>query len=310
MVAESGVPYETSDTVMRLPELPRRIAILGGGDIAAEFAHVFHAFGAAVTVVHRGPRLLRHHDESLAEAFTRHLAGVLDLRLDTQLTGLREEAGALVLQLAGSPGASTVEVDTLLVATGRIPNGDRMNLAAAGIATHPDGRIAVDPFQRTSVDGVFALGDVSSPYALKHVANREAKVVGHNLAHPDDMISTDHRFVPSAVFTRPQLASVGRTEQQCRADGLDYAVGVRSYADVAYGWALEDTTGFCKILAERRTGRLLGAHILGPQASSLIQPLIQAMAFGLDARSMAGGQYWIHPALPEVVENALLALEL
>jgi mycothione reductase len=134
-------------------------------------------------------------------------------------------------------------------------------------------------------------------------------VVAHNLLHPDSPRASDHRFVPSAVFTDPQIAAVGRTEAQCRDEGLDVAVSVQNYGDVAYGWAMEDTTGFCKVLAERGSGRLLGAHIIGPSAATLIQPLIQAMSFGLDARTMACGQYWIHPALPEVVENALLGLD-
>jgi mycothione reductase len=205
---------------------------------------------------------------------------------------------------------TAVHGDCLLVAAGRIPNGDRLDLAAAGIPTHADGRIVVDEWQRTPAEGVYAFGDVSSPWQLKHVANHEARVVAHNLLHPDEPRRSDHRVVPSAVFTHPQIAAVGRTEAQCRADGLDYAVKVQAYGDVAYGWALEDTTGLCKVLAERGTGRLLGAHLIGPQASSIIQPLVQAMSFGLDARSMAEGQYWIHPALPEVVENALLGLDL
>jgi mycothione reductase len=205
---------------------------------------------------------------------------------------------------------TVVRGDLLLVATGRVPNGDRLDLPEAGIPTHPDGRIVVDDQQRTPVDGIFALGDVSSPYQLKHVANHESRVVQHNLLHPDEPCSTDHRFVPSAVFTDPQIASVGLTEAECRAEGLDYAVKVQAYGDVAYGWAMEDVTGFLKVLAERGTGRLLGAHVMGPQASTVIQPLIQAMTFGLGAREMAIGQYWIHPALPEVIENALLGLDL
>jgi mycothione reductase len=116
--------------------------------------------------------------------------------------------------------------------------------------------------------------------------------------------------VPSAVFTDPQIASVGRTEAQCRAMGLDYVVKVQEYSDIAYGWAMKDTTGFCKLIADRGSGRLLGAHVMGPQAATVIQPLIQAMSFGLGARAMATGQYWIHPGLPEVVENALLGLDL
>jgi len=306
-IIESGLPYETSDTVMRLDTQPERLVIVGGGYIAAEFAHVFSALGTQVTVVVRGSRMLRSHDETISTAYTELISQRLDVRLATQVREVTGRPGALRVAL---DDGSEVAADTLLVATGRIPNGDRMNLGAAGIATHSDGRIEVDRFQRTSADGVWALGDVSSPWALKHVANREAKVVGHNLTHPDDLVETDHRHVPSAVFTEPQVASVGETEDMVRMSGLDYTVKIQRYGDVAFGWAMEDTTGLCKVIAERATGRLLGAHLMGPQASSLIQPLIQAMSFGLGAREMATGQYWIHPALPEVVENALLGLEI
>ena len=116
--------------------------------------------------------------------------------------------------------------------------------------------------------------------------------------------------MPHAVFTSPQIASVGLTEEQARADELRYVTATQDYAGIAYGWAMEDTTGFAKLLADPGTGLLIGAHIIGPQASTLIQPLIQAMSFGLDARAMARGQYWIHPAMPELVENALLKLPL
>jgi mycothione reductase len=216
-------------------------------------------------------------------------------------------SGAVEVELSDG---TVLRGDTLLVATGRVPNGDRLDLEKAGIPTHPDGRVVVDEHQRTPVEGIFALGDVSSPFQLKHVANHEAKVVGHNLVHPDALRTTDHRFVPAAVFTKPQIASVGRTEEECRAAGLDIIVKIQAYGDVAYGWAMEDRTGFCKVIADRGTGELLGAHVMGAQASSIIQPLIQAMSFGLKAREMATGQYWIHPALPEVVENALLGLDL
>ena len=130
-----------------------------------------------------------------------------------------------------------------------------------------------------------------------------------NLAHPDDLMAADHRYVPSAVFTHPQLATVGLTEEQVREQGLDYVRAVQAFGDVAYGWAMEDTTGLVKLLADRRTGRLLGAHLMGPQSSSLVQPLVQALSFGQTARDVARGQYWIHPALAEVVENALLKLK-
>ena len=166
----------------------------------------------------------------------------------------------------------------------------------------------VDQYQETVVPGIYALGDISSPYALKHVANHEARVVRHNLRNPDDRWITDHRFVPAAVFTEPQIAAVGLTEEQAKRRGIAYVVGRRDYGGTAAGWAREDSNGFVKVLADPATGLLLGAHVIGPEAATVIQPLIQAMSFGQKARDVARGQYWIHPALSEVVENALLAV--
>ncbi|HZY76165.1 MAG TPA: mycothione reductase [Jatrophihabitantaceae bacterium] len=307
VVAHSGVPFHTSDTVMRLDDLPERVAILGGGYIAAEFAHVFSAFGAHVTVIARGAPLLRHLDHEVAELFTEQVADRWDLRLSNVVTAVSGDANGVRLELGDG---SVVEADLLLVAAGRVPNSDRLNLAAAGVDVHPDGRIVVDAHQRTSVPHIWALGDVSSEHQLKHVANHELRVVAHNLAHPDDLVESDHRFVPSAVFTHPQLAGVGMTEELARAAGRRYVTAVQGYGSTAYGWAMEDTHSVCKLIADPETGQLLGAHLMGEDASILIQPLIQAMSFGLGVREMARGQYWIHPALTEVVENALLALEI
>ena len=305
-------PYETSDTVMRLPELPGSMIIVGAGYVAAEFAHVFSAYGTAVTVVGRSDALLRHEDAEISSRFTQALGERVDLRLQhTVREARRADSGAITLDLEGPGGTTTVTADVLLVATGRIPNGDRLDLDRTGVARDDDGYVVVDEFQQTTRPGVFALGDVSSHHQLKHVANHEARVVQHNLLHPTAMIAADHRFVPHAVFSSPQVASVGLTEEQAFDDGVAYVVGRTEYAATAYGWAMGETGDHVvKLLADPTTGLLLGAHLIGPEASSLIQPLIQAMSFGLRADEVARGQYWIHPAMAEVVENALLALPL
>ncbi len=310
VIAESGVDFHTNDDIMRLPELPDRVVIVGSGFIAAEFAHVFSGLGSAVTVIARGPRLLRAQDETISQRFTEVVSDRWEVRLNTEVVVAREiGTGGVELELTDG---STVAGDVLLVATGRTPNGDQLDVESAGLTLDEGGRVPVDQYQRTPVRGIYALGDVSSQYLLKHVANHEARVVQANLLSGWDSPTTasDHRFVPGAVFSRPQVASVGLTEDQARQRGIDVAVKVQTYGDVAYGWAMEDTEGLCKLIADRATGLLVGAHIVGYQASALIQSLITAMSFSIPAREMARGQYWIHPALPELIENALLGLEL
>ncbi|AYY15543.1 mycothione reductase [Actinobacteria bacterium YIM 96077] len=304
------LPYHTSDTVMRLEKLPRRMTILGGGFVAAEFAHVFSSLGVEVTVVARSGSLLRAEDAGISARFTELARHRWDVRLHTKVVHAEQDGQVSRLQLEGPRGEEVLETDVLLVATGRRPNTDQLDVAATGLQTRDGGHLVVDEYQRTTVDGIWALGDISSPWTLKHVANHEQRVVQHNLLYPDELVASDHRFVPHAVFSSPQIAAVGLTEQAARERDLDYVVATQDYSDVAYGWAMENTTGFAKVLADPRSGTLLGAHILGPQAPTLIQPFIQAMSFGLDARTMARGQYWIHPALPELIENALLKLPL
>jgi mycothione reductase len=304
------VDVYTNENVMRLADLPRRMVVLGSGFVATEFAHVFSSFGVQVTLVARYDRLLRGEDEAISARFTDLARDRWDVRLNRKAVRAERAGGLVRLHLEGPLGADVVEGEVLLVAVGRRPNSDLLNLAATEVVTHADGRVVVDGTQRTSVEGIYALGDISSRFQLKHVANHEARVVRHNLLHPDAPREADHRFVPHAVFTAPQIASVGITEQEARARDVRYVTSTQEYAGIAYGWAMEDTTGFAKLLADPATGQLLGAHIIGPQAPTLIQPLVQAMSFGLDARSMADGQYWIHPAMPELVENALLNLPL
>jgi mycothione reductase len=308
-VIECGVPYHTSDSIMRIADVPEHLIIVGGGFVACEFAHIFSALGSHVTLMIRGSTLLRGHDDDIAMRFTDIASKKWEVRSHLEVADARRVGEAVEIRC---DDGSTLRGDALLVATGRVPNGDLLDAEQAGVKVTARGQVVVDEYQRTSARGVFALGDVSSDYQLKHVANHEARVVKHNLLQDwddtDALMPSNHSYVPSAVFTDPQIASVGLTENQARAKGFNVKVKIQDYADVAYGWAMEDTAGIAKIVVDDDTGLILGAHIMGHQASSLIQPLTQAMAFDLRAQDMARGQYWIHPALPEVVENALLAL--
>ncbi len=300
------VPFHTSDTVMRIDEVPERVLILGGGFVGAEFAHVFSSFGAQVTIINRSDRLLRAEDDDVSTLYTELARERWALRLDTLVTRLEPDGDGVRAHL---DDGSTVAADLLLVAVGRRSNSDLLDLDRAGVEVDARGLVVVDDQQRTNVEGVWALGDVSNTFQLKHVSNAEARTIRHNLRHPDDLVATDHVNVPSAVFSHPQVASIGLSEADALARGIPHVVGRYDYGGTAYGWAMEDETSFAKVLADPVTGLILGAHVLGPQASVLLQPIVQAMSLGQRAHDVARGQYWIHPALTEVVENALLDLE-
>lgn len=305
-----GVTNHTNEDVMRLDELPKSLTIVGGGFIAMEFAHVFDALGTDVTIISRSP-LLRPLDEDLRDPFNEIATQRYTTHIGRTVASATEDGGQVTLTLDDD---TQVTSDALLIATGRIPNSDTLNVAAGGIETHDDGRVKVDEFGRTTAEGVWSLGDLSSPYQLKHVANAEMRAVTHNMLATwrgnDALVPMPHDHVPSAIFTHPQIATVGLTEQQAIEAGHDVTVKVQNYGDVAYGWALEDSTGLVKLIADRSTGKLLGAHYMGPQASTLIQQMITVMAYDLDLREFPRSQYWIHPALAEVTENAILGLDL
>ena len=306
-LAECG--FHTSDTIMRLDDLPERLLVIGAGYIAAELGGVMGAFGSEVTFLLRGGTFLRREDHEISRRFTAAYANRFDVRLNTRLTGARREGDEVLISLIDADGAPTeVRGDALLVATGRRPNSDQLDAQAGGIAVDSRGFVITDTQLRTSVEGVWALGDITNPVQLKHVANHEARVVRHNLTRADNPMTVDHRFIPHAVFGYPQVASVGLTEMECRRREIPYVSHTRPYAAAAYGWAMEDTASAAKMIAHRETRRLLGAHIIGPQAPTLIQQLIQGMHFDLTVDQMARGQYYIHPGLPEVVEQALLEL--
>jgi mycothione reductase len=304
----AGAPYLTSDTVMRLDKLPRSMIVLGGGFIAAEMSHIFGSLGTRVTIVTRGQFLLTRHDTDVRAGFTDVYRERFDLRLGATVERVDTTRKGIRVSLSTPAGLQTAEGETLLIATGRVPNSDRLDVAAAGIETDSHGHVKTDDTYATSVPGIWALGDLANHFQLKHMANAEARLVRHNLLHPYQPKRAQFTLVPSAVFADPQIASAGATEQELQAAGRPYRTATRRYGDTAYGWALEDTTGFVKVLADPGSRLLLGAHIVGPQAATLIQPLIQAMCLGNTIEQVAGDVLYIHPALTEAVEQALLEL--
>jgi mycothione reductase len=303
-----GVGYLTSDDVMRIEQLPASMLVVGGGYVAAEMSHIFGALGTRMTIVERSEHLLSSHDLDVRARFTEIYRGRFDLRLESVVEQVSASPTGVRAELSSPGGTVAVEAERLLVATGRTPNSDRLDVGAAGIATDEHGHVRIDEYYRTNVDGIWALGDLTNHIQLKHLANAEARTIRHNLLHPAELRKLVFDSVPAAVFADPQVASIGATEQQLRAEGRTFVAGVRQYSKAAYGWALEDTTSFVKVLADPETRLLLGAHVIGPQASILIQPLVQAFYLHNTVDEVASGVLYIHPALGEVIEQALLEL--
>jgi len=302
------VPFHTSDTIMRIARRPEHLVVLGGGFIAVEMAHVFEALGSKVTIVNRSHVLMRAEDHDVAARFTEVSAGRFDLVLGARLQRVESTATGVRVIVEVDGATRSIEGDELLVAAGRIANSDQLRVEAGGIEVDDAGNVKVDRFGRTTAPGVWALGDINGRHQLKHMANGEARAVRHNLMHPDDLREYDSRPAPHAVFSNPQIGAVGSTEAEAIASGEPYCAITHAYGDAAYGWAMEDTTGFCKLIGDPRTRRVVGAHVIGYQASMLVQLVVQGMHLGNTADEMALGQVWIHPALSEVVEQALLKL--
>ncbi|WP_087484517.1 mycothione reductase [Brachybacterium massiliense] len=303
----------TSDTIMRIAQLPASLAILGSGVIAVEMAHIFASLGVEVTLIARSAQLLRAADADVSARLTEILGDRLRLETELSTTSVRRTGEGIELRGLRDGAGVRVQAEELLVAVGRRPNSDLLDVAAAGIDTAEDGRVRVDEHQRVLgagevLEGLWAFGDLSSAEQLKHVANHEQRIVRHNILHPEQLRRSDTMPIPSGVFTHPQIAWVGLDEESARRSGRRVKVAVQEYASIAYGWAMEDSTGFAKIIADAETTEILGAHLIGPEATTLVQLLIQAMSTGQTARDIATTQYWIHPAMPELIENALLQL--
>jgi mycothione reductase len=305
------VPYFTSDDVMRLPALPKRLIILGGGFIANEMAHIFGGLGSEVVIVNRSARLMTAEDDAVSQRYTEVAAQHYELVTGATLREVRSGAdGGIAVDVEQAGERRTLHGDTLLVALGRVLNGDLLDAHLTGVAIGEHGAIPVDTFGRTNVADIWALGDVNGRHQLKHMANGEARVVAHNLVQrrASDRQRFESRPAPHAVFAHPQIGAVGLTERAALQAGIPHVAITHEYGGAAWGWALEDTTSFAKLIGDPTTGLLLGAHIIGPQASTLVSLLVQGMYLGNTVEQMARDVVYIHPAPSEVVEQALLKL--
>jgi mycothione reductase len=303
----AGVPYLTNESLLELKEKTENLIIIGGGYIAVEYGHFFAAMGTKVTILEMADRLVLSEEPEIA--------GLLEKKLKERMrvfTGARVEEvsrggeGVVVLTRgAASDDAVKHTAQHILVAVGRVSNADTLNLPAAGIEADGRGFIKVNARLETNRKNIYAVGDVIGRAMFTHMANREAAVVAHNVLHGAKM-EVDLDTVPHAVYSHPQIASVGLTEAEA-GKGRKIAVGRARYYDVAKGEAMQELDGFAKAIVDVKDEKILGFHIVGPYAPELVQEVINAMSGGGIDELNRG--IHIHPALPELIIAAFNQLE-
>ncbi len=300
-----NVSYLTSDTVLDLQEPPESLLILGGGYVGVEYAHFFSGIGVKTTLIQRPTRLLKEEEPEVSEL----LKLVLQERMGI-FTGYEaqevKQSGSLKTVVAKNLADDSLKefsAEALMVATGRVPNSDLLKPERTGVKLDERGYVKVNEYLETSKKNIWAFGDAIGKHMFKHVANYEAGIAWHNAVH-DHKAKVDYSAVPHAVFSEPQVASVGLTEAEAKAKGHKILVGVALYRDTAMGAAMGEPDGFVKVIVEHDSGKILGGHIIGPEASILIQEIINAMNTEDRSYMPIVRAMHIHPALPEVVQNA------
>ena len=295
-------PYLTYKEALRLTSQPKKMIILGAGYIACELGHFYGAMGTEVTYVVRSS-FLRNEDQEVSEAITANFQNRFTCHMKSEISQVTYENGMFTVTIETLNGRFTEQADALLIATGVLPYTDELGLDTTGVSINAAGAIQVDDYMETSCKGIWAFGDVIGRYLFRHTANFEGDYVCNTVFGGQDKKPISYPPVPHAVFCNPQIAGVGATEQALIQQNTPYFVGKNLYAHSGMGMALRSTDEFVKLLFHRDTKTLLGAHIYGDEAATMIHMLIAMMGKKATLDDLLGMIY-IHPALPEVVRNA------
>ena len=299
----------TSTGGLELEEVPGHLVVIGGGYIGLELGSVWRRLGAEVTVVEFLDRLVPGMDGEVGKAFERILGKQgMKFRLKTKVTGAKEDDSGVDLTLEPAAGgeAETLRCDVVLLAIGRRPYVESLGLKEAGVELDERGRVKTDGHFATNVPGIWAIGDVIVGPMLAHKAEEEGVALAEQLAGQQPHVN--YGAIPGVVYTWPEVASVGETEEQLKARGQGYRVGKFPFTANGRARAMGDVDGFVKLLADDKTDRLLGAHIIGPDAGTLIAELALAIEFGASAEDVARTSH-AHPSLSEAVKEAALAVD-
>jgi len=299
----AATPYLTYKEVLRLRSLPTRTIILGGGYIATELGYFLSQMGSEVTFLLRS-KFLRHEDHDVVEEFDRVFSKNHNVIRGARVEHVSYEGDEFKINILDDDDTPQVlESDAFFIATGVTPNSDTLKLGHTEICYDDNGFIQVNDHLETSVPGVYAFGDVIGRYLFRHSVNYEGEYLFNTVIRKTQSGPIKYPPMPHAVFTHPQIGGVGATEDELRLSGHDYVVGKNDYKASAMGMALLSDHGFVKLLFDKHSKRLLGAHIIGPEASNMIHMLIAFMKMEATLDDMLDTIY-VHPALPEIVRNA------
>ncbi len=303
---ESAIVSSTG--ALELDQVPDRLVVIGGGYIGLELGSVWKRLGAEVTVVEYLDRLVPGMDAEIAKTFERVLGKQgIKFRLSTKVTGAVRGNDGVTLTVEPAKGgeAERIKADVVLVAIGRRAYTGHLGLEEAGVALDDRGRVQVDAHYATNVPGIYAIGDVIAGPMLAHKAEEEGVALAERIAGQAGHVNYD--VIPGVVYTWPEVASIGRTEDDLKRQGISYKVGKFPFTANGRARAMGSTDGFVKLLADTESDRLLGAHIIGPDAGTLIAELATAMEFGASSEDVARTCH-AHPSLSEAVKEAAMAV--
>jgi dihydrolipoamide dehydrogenase len=298
------VEYLTNETLLELEEKPESLIIIGGGYIAVEYGHFFSAMGTKVTMLEMADRLVTSEEPEISDLLKKELGRRMDVFTGVQAEEIKKADGGIsVIGRDKRGGVKEYKAQQLLMAVGRRSNADLLKVENTGVELDGRGFIKVNEYLETTKKNIYAVGDANGQQMFTHVANRESEVAGNNVLH-DSKKKMDYTAAPNAVYSHPQIASVGLTEEAARKTHKKILVGKAMYSDVAMGDFMKDETSFAKAIADAATGKLLGFHIIGPYAPILIQEVIDAIAAGGNPDFIGQGLH-IHPAAPELILRTL-----
>jgi len=304
-----GIPFDGQVVVsareaLCFDELPQHLVVAGGSFIGLELGSIWRRLGARVTVMEMMPQIVPLMDRQAGDTINRSLRKQgIEFKLGTRITGVRRIGNKAIVQFNAGAGNEEIDCDRLLVAVGRRPLTAGLDLEGVGVAVDEKGRVAVDGDYQTSVPGIYAIGDLVPGPMLAHKASEEGVACVERMAGKGAAV--EYEFIPGVVYTWPEGATVGRTEEQLKESGIPYRSGRFNFAALGRARCMDETEGFVKILAHQETDRVLGVHIVGPRASDLIAEAVAVMGFGGTARDIALICH-AHPTLSEAVREAAL----